>query len=62
MKYLEKVIVPYFKKQRSMEGLDESQRNLVIMDVFTGQKTPEILDSYKVYNICVINVPANMTK
>ena len=32
------------------------------MDVFAGQMTPEILDSYKAYNIIVINVPANMTK
>ena len=32
------------------------------MDTFTGQMTPEILDSYKAYNLCVINVPANMTK
>ena len=60
MKYLEEVIVPYFKKQRSVEGLD--QKALVIMDIFTGQMTPGVLDSYKAYNICVINVPANMTK
>ena len=32
------------------------------MDDFTGQMTPEILDSCKAYNICAINVPANMTK
>ena len=62
MKHLEEVIVPYFKKQRSIEGLDESRKALVIMDVFTGQMTPEVLDSYKAYSICVINVPANMTK
>ena len=62
MKHLEEVIVPYFKKQRSIEGLDESQKALVIMGVFTGQMTPEVPDSYKAYNICVINVPANMTK
>ena len=62
MKYVEKVIVPYFKNQRSIEGLDERQKDLVIMDTFTGQMTPEILDNYKAYNLCVINVPANMTK
>jgi len=32
------------------------------MDVFTGQMTPEVLASCKEYNICVENVPANMTK
>ena len=62
MKYLKEVIVPYFKKQRSVEGLDVNQKALVIMDVFTGQMTPEVLASYKEFNICVENVPANMTK
>ena len=62
MKYLEAVIVPYFKKQRSIEGLDQDQKALVIMDVFTGQMTSKVLDSYKSHNICVISVPANMTK
>ena len=45
VKYLEEVIVPYFKKQRSIEGLYESQEALVIMDVSTGKMTPEIIDS-----------------
>ena len=62
MKYLEEVIVAYFNKQRSIEGLDRDQKALVIMDIFTGQMTSEVLDSYKSQNICVINVPANMTK
>ena len=62
MKYLEAVIVPYFKKQRSIEGLDQDQKALVIMDVFTEQMTSEVLDSYKSHNICVISVPTNMTK
>ena len=39
------MIVSYFKNQRSIEGLDESQTALVIMEVFTGQMTLEILDS-----------------
>ena len=62
MKYLEEVIVAYFNKQRSIEGLDHDQKALVIMDIFTGQMTSEVLDSYKSQNICVINVPANITK
>ena len=61
-KHLEEVIAPYFKKECSIEGLDESQKTLVITDVFTGQMTPELLDSYKAYKICVITVPANITK
>ena len=62
MKYQEKVIVPQFKKKSSIEGLDECQKDLVIMDIFTEKMTPEILDNYKAYNICVISVPASMTK
>ena len=62
MKYLEEMIVPYFKKQRSIEGLHESQKTLIIKDVFTGLMILEILDSKKAYSICVINVPANLTK
>ena len=61
MKYLEEVIVPYFKKQRSIEGLDQDRKALVIMDVFTGQMTSEVLDNYKSHNICVFNVPAHIT-
>ena len=56
------MVVPCFQKQRSIERLDESQEALVIMGLFTGQITPDIPDSYKAYNICVINVPANMAK
>ena len=62
IKYLEEVIVPYFKRQRSIEVLDESQKARVIMDVLTGQMSPEILGSYKAYNICVINVQGNLNK
>ena len=59
MKYLDEIIVPYL---HCNEGLDESQKTLVIMDVSIGQMTPKILDSYKACNICVVNVQANMTK
>ena len=62
MKYLEEAIVPYLKKQRSMEGLDQDQKALAIMNVFTGQITSEVLNSYKSCNTCVVNVPAIMTK
>ena len=63
MKYLEEVIVSYFiTKKCPIESLDQDQKPPVIMDVFTGLKTSEVLDSYKSHNICVINVPANVTK
>ena len=63
MKYLEEVIVLYFKKQRSIKVLDKRQKALAIMDFFfTGKITLKILDSYKAYNTCVINVSENITK
>ena len=62
MKYLEEMIVWYFKKQRFIGKLDESQKSLVIMGFLTGQTIPEILDSYKAHKICVINVSINVTK
>ena len=62
MKYLEEAIVSYFKKQHFIKGSDQDQKALAIMNVFTRQITSEVLDSYKSYNICVVNVPAIMTK
>ena len=32
------------------------------MDVFTGQMTTAVLEAFKEANVCIINVPANMTK
>jgi len=42
IKLLNKVIVPYVKKQRLDLGLSPTQKALVIMDVFTGQMTSEV--------------------
>lgn len=61
MKCLEEVIVLYFKKQRSIKVLDKRQKALAIMDVFTGKMTLKILDSYKAYNACVMNVSENIS-
>ena len=36
MKYLEEVIVPYFKKQRSIEGFEQDQKALVIIDIWAN--------------------------
>ena len=38
------------------------QKVLVIMDVFTGQMTTEVINAYKKANILIVKVPANMTK
>ena len=62
LKYFEEVILPYVKDQRSKLGLPENQKALIIMDVFTGQTTADVIDCYKKNNMCVVYVPANMTK
>ena len=31
------------------------------MNVFTGQTTADVIDSYKKNNMCVVYVPVNMT-
>ena len=42
--------------------MDQDQKPVVIMDIFTGKMTSKVLDSYMSHNIYVINVPANMIK
>ena len=56
------IITPYVVKQRELLKCQVDQKTLVIMDVFTGQMTAEVLNAYKEANILIINVPANMTK
>ena len=63
LKYVESVIIiPYTNKQRLHLDLPENQKALIIMDVFTGQMTSEVVERYKKNNLYVVNVPANMTK
>lgn len=62
LKLIEEILVPYFKKERQPLGLSPSHKGLLIMDVFTGQMTSDVLKALKDNNICVVNVPANMTK
>ena len=50
------------KKERAKLNLEKNQQALVIMDVFTGQMTSEVLSLLKENYISVTNVPANMTK
>ena len=32
------------------------------MDIFTGQMATTVVDAFKEANVCIANVPANMTK
>ena len=62
LKLLNEIIIPYVKKIRSSEDIPNDQYSLVIMDVFTGQKTSEVLDLLDANKMQVTNVPPNMTK
>ena len=62
LKCLKEIIKPYVKKQRELLKCSVDQKALVIMDVFTGQMTTAVLDAFKEADICIVNVPANMTK
>ena len=62
IKFLKEIITPYVVKQRELLKCQVDQKALVIMDVFTGQMTAEVLNAYEEANILIINVPANMTK
>ena len=62
IKFLKEIITPYVVKQRELLKCQVDQKTLVIMDVFAGQLTAEVLNAYEEANILIINVPANMTK
>ena len=62
LKILNEIIIPYVKKIRSSKDIPNDQYALLIMDVFTGQKTSEVLDLLNANKILVTNVPPNMTK
>ena len=48
--------------QRLETNLPDDQKVLIVMDVFTGQTTSPVDESYEENNICIVNLPANMTK
>ena len=62
IKFLKEIITPYVVTQRELLKCQVDQKALVIMDVFTGQMTAEVLNAYEEANILIINVPANMMK
>ena len=62
IKFLKEIITLYVVEQRKLLKCQVDQKALVIMDVFTGQMTAEVLNAYEEANILIINFPANMTK
>ena len=62
LQYVREIIKPYMNNQRLENNLPDDQKALIVMDVFTGQTTWPVVESYEENNICIVNVPANMTK
>lgn len=62
LKFLDEIIVPYVTNERSKLNLPANQKVLMIMDVFTGQMTEDVVTRYQKNNILIVNVPRNMTK
>lgn len=61
IKLIKEVIVPYLEKERASLKLSHLHPSLLIMDVFRGQMTEDVLNTLKENNILLVRVPANMT-
>ena len=62
IKLFEEVIIPYFQKEQKKLNLSQIYKGLIIMDVFKGQMTSEVLTNFNGNNICLANIPPQMTK
>ena len=61
LKIIDEIIVPYLTKKKNELHLPQDHPSLLIMDVFRGQMTEEVLEKLKCNNIFLVRVPANMT-
>ncbi len=61
MKLIEDIINPYIIKKRAELNLPETQKALVIWDVFKGQVTEKVMEKLNSLNCEFVPVPANMT-
>ena len=62
IKFSKEVTTPYVKNQQQLLNLSVDRKSLVIMDIYTSQKTAVALKAFKEANFCIVNFPANMTK
>ena len=61
LKIIDEVIVPYLTEKKNALHLSQDHPSLLIMDVFRGQMTEEVLEKLKINKIFLVRVPANMT-
>ena len=63
LKFLDEIVIPYVVvRERSKLELLKEHKALMVMDVFTGQMTEDVVKKYQDNNIIIVNVPKNMTK
>ena len=58
---IDKLIVPNVERKRKEFKLAPTQKDLLIWDVFRGQKTAKVLKKLVSLNIAIVSVPANVT-
>ena len=61
IKLIDQVIYPYTVKKQAELHLPETQKALLVWDVFKGQMTAGVKDKLKSLNFELVAVPANMT-
>ena len=62
MRYLEKILFPYFEAKRAELQLSADYPCLVVFNRFRGQCTPRINSMLKKRHIYIVMVPANCTE
>ena len=61
LRLLNKIIIPYVKKERERLKLGPSQPTLLILDIFSGQMTAPVTEKLAENFIKYMKVQANMT-
>ena len=61
MRRIDEVVKPYVDLKRKELKLQSTQKALLILDVFKGQRADKVLSQLASLNIEVVSLPANMT-
>ena len=61
LKAIKEIILPYVKQQQRQELEKPDQASILIMGVFRGQMTEEVVSMLRTNNIWLVKVPNNMT-
>ena len=62
LKFLKEMVILYVGNERCQLKLPKEQKALMVIDVFTGQMTEDVVKKYQDNNILIVNVPKKGTK